>query len=62
MWLPSESGEAGFLGSSIRVDHAHSSFAARGQPLVFSPDGKWLAMTAVGGKEIALFRLNATAR
>lgn len=46
---------SGSIARTARSPHAVSALA-------FSPDGKWLAMTAVGGKEIALFSLDATAR
>jgi WD40 repeat protein len=46
---------SGSITRTARSPHAVSGLA-------FSPDGKWLAMTAVGGKEIALFSLNATTR
>jgi WD40 repeat protein len=46
---------SGSITRTARSPHAVSALA-------FSPDGKWLAMTAVSGKEVALFSLDATAR
>ena len=46
---------SGSITRTARSPHAVSA-------LTFSPDGKWLAMTAVGGKEITLFRLDAKAQ
>ena len=45
-------------GSITRTAHSPHAVSA----LAFSPDGKWLAMTAVKSKEIALFNLDAAAR
>jgi WD40 repeat protein len=47
--------EAGSITRTAHSPHAVST-------LTFSPDGKWLAMTAAGGKEVALFSLDSTAR
>ena len=46
---------SGSIMPTARSPHAVSA-------LTFSPDGKWLAMTAAGGKEITLFRLDAKAQ
>ena len=46
---------SGTITRTVRAPHAVSA-------LTFSPDGKWLAMTVVGGKEIGLFSLGSTAR
>ena len=43
----------GTMMRTVRSPHCVASLA-------FSPDGKWLAMTAVGGKEISLLSVNAT--
>jgi WD40 repeat protein len=48
------------LASAAITKTAHSPHAV--SALKFSPDGKWLAMTNEGGKEIALFSLDARAR
>jgi WD40 repeat protein len=44
---------AGTITRTLRSPHAVRS-------LSFSPDGKWLAMTAIGSKEISLFSLNSS--
>lgn len=44
---------AGTITRTLHSPHAVSSLA-------FSPDGKWLAMAAVGSKEISLFSLNSS--
>ena len=46
---------AGTITRSVRSPHAVTRLA-------FSPDGKWLAMAASGGKEISLYSLNPVAR
>jgi len=43
-------------GSITRTAHSPHAVSA----LLFSPDGKWLAMTAVGDKRVALFNLDPT--
>jgi WD40 repeat protein len=47
--------EAGTMTRTVRAPHAVSSLA-------FSADGHWLAMAAIGSKEISLFSLSPTTR